>query len=60
MIVNRIDFGVWVRLLDLSFVSCMTVGKLLNITFSLHNSIVGIFNLLCKDMEIFREIKYLA
>lgn len=57
MIINRIDFAVWVRLLDLPFASCMTMGNLLNKTFSLHSSIVRIFNLLFKDVETFREIK---
>lgn len=39
MVVNRIDIGVWIRLLDLPFASYMTMSKLLNITFNLYNSI---------------------
>lgn len=60
MIINRIDFGIWVRCLDFQFASCVTVGKLPNVSFSLHDSVIGIFNLLFKDVETFREIKYIV
>lgn len=58
MIVNRIDFRVWVRLLELPFVSYMTMSKLLSIPVFTTLK-VGIFKLF-KDLKTLREIKYLV